>query len=182
MASSPPGRGLPNVTKMGKRFIFWDEYRPVEYAASGTVQVGSFLSLLGGTSLEVQVSQSFQKGHDELIWKRGAAMTAKEEGLWDPVPPLPGSVAVTKEDIRHMQNRVQQFNALAPLDEKSMVTVPSCAESFCRWLVAEATTFAAGAVERPLQVLRGRAVPQLPAPFASELEEQKDEGCVCNFF
>lgn len=71
---------LANCAKKGKRFIYWDEYRPVEFAARGTVPVGTFLSLFGGGSLEIQVSQSFQNGNAELQWKRGAAMTAKDEG------------------------------------------------------------------------------------------------------
>ena len=153
---------LTNVTKRGKRFIFWDEYRPVEYAARGTVPVGSFLSLLGGTSLEVQVSQSFQSGHEEIVWRRGAALTAKEEGLWDPLPCLPGLVPVTREDIRHMQSRVHQFNALVPVPGSNIVKVPDCAESFCRWLLVDAAAFATGRVERPVQKLQGRALPPLP--------------------
>ena len=38
-----------------------------EYAVRDTVPVGTFLSLMAGTSLEVQMPQGFQKGHDNLI-------------------------------------------------------------------------------------------------------------------
>ena len=47
-------------------------------------------------------------------------MTAKEEGLWDPIPPLTGLVQVTKEGIKHVKSRVHQFYAkvaLAPSSE-----------------------------------------------------------------
>jgi hypothetical protein len=168
--SEKASMALTNVTKKGKRFIFWDEYRPVEYAARGTVPVGSFLSLLGGTSLEVQVSQSFQSGHEEIVWRRGAALTAKEEGLWDPLPCLPGLVPVNREDIRHMQSRVHQFNALVQVPG-AMVKIPDCAESFCRWLLVDAAAFATSHVERPLRKLQGRALPPLP----SELEDAEEQ-------
>ena len=94
-------------------------------------------------------------------------MTAKEEGLWDPLPPMPGLVPVSREDIRHMQNRVHQFNALAPLPVQSLVSVPQCAESFCRWLVVEAADAAAGEAPRPLPRLAGRALPALPTDVAA---------------
>ncbi len=89
-------------------------------------------------------------------------MTAKEEGLWDPIPALPGLMPVGREDIKHMQQRVHQFNALVPVPEDEMVTVPDCRETFCRWLVCDSTTFAVGRVPRPLRQLQGRAVPDLP--------------------
>ena len=153
---------LSNVAKRGKRFIYWDEYRPVEYAARGTVPVGSFLSLFGGGSLEVQVSQSYHDGNAEVQWRRGAAMTAKGDGLWDPLPPLPGWMPVTREDIQHMQARAHQFNAMVPVPGNTLACVPKCRESFCRWLLAEATQFASRVVERPLRQLPGRALPLLP--------------------
>ena len=37
--------GLTQLLRPGMRFIYWDEYRPVEFAARGAVPVGSFLSL-----------------------------------------------------------------------------------------------------------------------------------------
>ena len=122
---------------------------------------------MGGTSLEAQVSQAFNNGNAEIVWNQGAAMTAKEEGLWDPVPNLPGLMPVTKEDIRHMQNRCHQFNALVPVPEDDMVTVPTCKESFCRWLVCESSQFAARVVPRPMRRLQGRALPPLPDQAAS---------------
>ena len=153
---------LASVTKSNKRFIFWDEYRPVEFAARGAVPVGSFLSLFGGTPLEIQVSQSFHDGNGEMLWRRGAAMTAKAEGLWDPIPQLPGLTAVTKEDIRHMKSRVEQYHAAVPVPENSFASIPDCKETWCRWIVADASTVATGSVERPMRRLAGRAPPRLP--------------------
>ena len=71
-------------------------------------------------------------------------MTGKLEGLWDPIPALPGMVPVTKEDIGHMTKRVYQFDALVPVAEGQLVSVPPCKESFCRWLVARLATPPAG--------------------------------------
>jgi len=153
---------LSNCAKRGKRFIYWDEYRPVEFAARGTVPVGSFLSLFGGGSLEVQVSQTFQNGNSEIQWKRGAAMTAKEDGLWDPVPAIPGLMPVTKEDIKHMQSRLLQFTATVPLPQADLVKVPKCKESFCRWLVVEASGFASRSIPAQPRCLPGKALPALP--------------------
>ena len=69
--------GLANIRQRGKRFLYWDDYRPVEYAATGTVPVPTFLSLFQGYFFEVTVSQSFHDGNPDLRWTRGAAMTAK---------------------------------------------------------------------------------------------------------
>ena len=160
--SEKASMALVSVTKKNKRMIFWDEARPVEYAARGTVPVGTFLCLFGGgCPQEIQVSQSFANGNPAVLWRRGACMTAKEEGLWDPIPAMSGNVPVTKEDIRHMQARMEQFSATAVVPG-DLATVPDCAESFCRWLVVEAANFATGTVERPLRRLQGRALPAYP--------------------
>ena len=71
--------GLANMRHRGKRFLYWDDYRPVEYAATGTVDVPTFLSLFQSAFVEIKVSQSFQDGNSVMKWRRGAAMTAKLE-------------------------------------------------------------------------------------------------------
>ena len=71
---------LRNIVK-NKRFIFWDDYRPVEFAHKETVPVATFLSLFIGKDTEVQVSQSFNDGNLDVKWPRGVVFTAKEEGL-----------------------------------------------------------------------------------------------------
>eukprot|EP00439_Symbiodinium_sp_Y106_P057281 s3165_g8.t1 len=70
---------LRNLLKE-KRFLFWDDYRPVEYAQE-TLPVTAFLSLFQGRPLEVQVSQAFNDGNVDFEWHRGCVMTAKSEGL-----------------------------------------------------------------------------------------------------
>ena len=93
-----------NPAKSNKRFLFRDDYRPVEYAAAGTAPASSSLSLFGGAHLEVTVAQSFHDGNFHGQWTRGALMTAKNEGLWDVTK------GVDREDIRHMQSSVDHFN------------------------------------------------------------------------
>eukprot|EP00974_Lingulodinium_polyedra_P046933 4500439-Lingulodinium_polyedra.AAC.1 len=44
--------GLRNITK--QRFIFWGDYRPMEYAHERTVPVSLFLSLFIGQHTEIQ--------------------------------------------------------------------------------------------------------------------------------
>ena len=79
---------LANLPKK-KRFILFDDYRPVEYAAlprdNPTISCTTFLAMFQQQPFDVQVSQSFNDGHPEIVWGRGAAMTAKEEGLWEPM-------------------------------------------------------------------------------------------------
>jgi hypothetical protein len=61
----------------------------VDYAAhpkeNPTVPVTDFLAMFCGQPFNIQVSQSFNDGHPDMEYHRGAAMTAKEEGLWDPI-------------------------------------------------------------------------------------------------
>ena len=143
-----------------KRFIYFDEYRPVEYAAlprdNPTVSPTTFLALFQGQPFDVQVSQSFNNGHPEMTWHRGAAMTAKEEGLWDPIG------IVTREEIRHMKSRVLQFTASHIIDECDFVTPPMCKESWARWVVTDSALFATRPGPRPPPQLRRRALPTLP--------------------
>ena len=74
MRSSFP---LANIRK-GKRFLFWDDYRPVDYA-QGTVPVTTYLSLFQGAPFEVALSGAFNDGNEDCAWKSGAVMTAKED-------------------------------------------------------------------------------------------------------
>jgi len=93
---------LRNIVK-NKRFIFWDDFRPVEFAHKETVPVATFLSLFIGKETEIQVSQAFSGGNLDVRWKRGVVFTAKEEGLWEPTS------RVSAEDVRHLRNRVEEF-------------------------------------------------------------------------
>ena len=135
---------LRNLTK-GKRFLFWDDYRPVEYGQV-TVPVTTFLSLFTGHSFEIQASQSFQDGNLDFQWTHGAVLTAKEEDLWKP------SGVVSAEDVRHMQSRVAVFRCTATVS-KLKDTVP-CHIHLAKWIEQEsAAADAAGVLQSPLAEL-----------------------------
>jgi hypothetical protein len=161
-ASCPLGK----LAKDGKRFIFFDDFRPVEYASlpkdNPTVAATTFLAMFCGQPFDIQVSQSFHDGHPEMVWRRGAAITAKAEGLWDATKNVP------KEEIRHMQARVMEFQAEATLAERNFRVIPKCKESFARWLVVDSVAFA-GRLPIQLQENRSRLqVPTLPIEQASQ--------------
>ena len=106
-------------------------------------------------------SQSHQNGNCDVKWTKGVAMTAKAEGLWDPA----GSV--TREDIRHMKNRVEQFTATQVIEK--LGDVPMCKESWCQWLVGAASAWAQ------------RSVPATPAPAAAASGAQAAQANVRGF-
>ena len=115
---------LRNLLKE-KRFLFWDDYRPVEYAQE-TLPVTAFLSLFQGRPLEVQVSQAFNDGNVDFEWHRGCVMTAKSEGLWVPYG------GVSQEDVRHMQSRVHVFTATATICH--LQDTEPCKQCMCAWI------------------------------------------------
>ena len=115
---------LRNILKE-KRFLFWDDYRPVEYAQK-TLPVTTFLSLFQGQPFEVQVSQSFNDGNIDFEWRRGAIMTAKERDLWKTCG------EVDEEDVRHMQSRLLVFRCKAAVAKLKDIT--PCAQCMCSWL------------------------------------------------
>eukprot|EP00959_Pyramimonas_sp_CCMP1952_P232195 4852495-Pyramimonas_sp.AAC.1 len=134
---------------------------------SPTVPVTDFLAMFCGQKFQVQVSQCFNNGQPDTIWKRGAAMTAKKKGLWMP------SDVVPQEEIRHMQARVVQFEAKGKLKEADFRTVPKCSESFARWLVTGSTQYGNRLPRQPTasEEAQPRRVvlplPPLPGPAAS---------------
>lgn len=115
---------LRNLTA-GKRFILWDDYRPVQYGQE-TVPVVTFLSLFDGVPFEVQCSQSFNDGNIDFAFHGGAVFTAKERGLWT------AKGNVTTEDVRHMQSRVHCFR----LTGKPAVLrdTPPCHIHMSKWI------------------------------------------------
>ena len=132
---------LRNIVK-NKRFIFWDDFRPVEFAHKETVPVATFLSLFIGKETEIQVSQAFSDGNLDVRWKRGVVFTAKEEGLWEPTS------RVSAEDVRHLRNRVEEFRF-----EKTVVAlkeVQSCAPCMATWILKYSDEAATGSVPAPL--------------------------------
>ena len=140
--------GLRNLVGGSKRFIFWDDFRPVEFAHEKTVPVSLFLSLFVGQHTEIQVSQSFNDGNMDVTWKRGVVFTGKLEGLWEPTK------RISHEDVRHMRNRVQEFVFSEVIPEGRLHDVVSCATCMARWIVQGA---------RDLDASRGLR-PPLPLP------------------
>ena len=116
---------LRNIVKK-KRFIFWDDFRPVEFAHKDTIPVGTFLSLFIGKDTEIQVSQSFNDGNLDVAWRRGVVLTAKDEGLWA------STCKVPPEDVRHLRNRVEEFRFTHEMFD--VRDVESCAPCMARWI------------------------------------------------
>jgi hypothetical protein len=122
---------LRNIARKHKRFLYWDDYRPVEYAQSdgkktATVPVAAFLSLFQGEALEINASQSFHDGNMDVAWKKGCVITAKVKDLWKPT----GNIS--EEDIEHMRNRCEMFVATAKVAKTH--SVPKCEVCMARWI------------------------------------------------
>ena len=165
---------LQKLAKGDRRFIFFDDYRPVEYAAfprdNPTVSTTTYLAMFCGQPFDIQVSQSFNDGHPEMVWRRGVAMTAKEEGLWNPLG------AVSQEDIRHMKSRMEIFTAIQQLQDRDLVDAPKCGQSWARWLVTDSMAYAVVAPERAPGGLCARALPVLPCFGADEPPQEEEDG------
>ena len=130
--------GLRNIVGTKKRLIFWDDYRPVEFAHEKTVPVATFLSLFMGKDVEIQVSQSFNDGNPDVRWNRGVVFTSKVEGLWD------ATSRVSAEDIRHMRNRCELFAFTAVVT--ALKDVDPCPSCMARWITAYAAEWDAKAL------------------------------------
>ena len=136
--------GLRNIVSGMKRFMFRDDFRPVEFAHEKTVPVSVFLSLFIGQPSEIQVSQSFNDGNPDVIWQRGVAFTGKSEGLWEPTK------RVSAEDIRHMRSRCHEFHFHTPLSQGSLRDVQPCPSCMCRWILRGAAAYDAEMGLRPI--------------------------------
>ena len=145
LGSSMP---LVNLATKEKRFIYLDDFQPVAFASqpdrSPTVPVITFLKLFSGQHLEVQLPLNSHSGNADLAWHRGAAITCKLKGLWDT------QGCVTVEDVRHMQSRVDQFEAHEKVPAQQMKDTKPCAKCFAKWLVEKSSAFAARSVPLPL--------------------------------
>ena len=151
---------LRNITQ--KRFIFWDDYRPIEYAQEKTVTVSTFLSLFIGKKNEIQVSQSFNDGNLDVEWKRGVAFTSKQEGLWTPTKRVP------EEDVRHMRNRVQEFVFEYVFPQGSLKDIEPCGTCFGRWVVRGAAAYDAASALRPLPLAEAQSALLVADPSSEE--------------
>ena len=138
---------LRNIAK--KRFIFWDDYRPVEYAHEKTVPVSLFLSLFIGQPTEVQVSQAFSDGNLDVAWNKGVVFIAKDSGLWEP------TLRVGEEDIQHMRNRVEEFHFTVVLPRTSLKDIEPCTVHMSKWIVSESAASDVGGTLLPMLPLAG---------------------------
>ena len=140
--------GLRNLANNTKRFIFWDDYRPVEFAQEKTVTVATFLSLFIGKHSEIQVSQSFNDGNADVCWNRGVAFTGKLEGLWEPTR------RVSQEDVKHIRNRCREFQCLHTMQEGALKDIESCPCCMCDWIVRGSAAHDARAGLQPMLPVR----------------------------
>ena len=136
--------GLRNLVGGVKRFIFWDDFRPVEFAHEMTVPVSLFLSLFVGQYSEIQVSQSFNDGNKDVQWNHGVIFTGKQEGLWA------ATKRISPEDVKHMRNRVLEFPFTQTLPEGSLTDVVSCAPCMSDWIVRKAAELDAAPALQPV--------------------------------
>ena len=172
-----PKLGAPNgaygeLAKAHIRFVYWDDYRPVEYAAipkdNPTVPVTDFLAMFQGQSFRPQVSQSFNDGHPPVVWRKGVLMTAKERGLWEP------NGNVTAEEILHMKARVEIYSATHVVGScpDEFQASPACPKPWCRWVVTDSMAFAARQGPRSLgggvSRVQPLALPVLPTEATRE--------------
>ena len=106
---------------------------------------------------EVKVSGSFAESNPDITWDKGMVITAKAEGLWDLL-----TDTVSREDVRHIKNRVLQFTADgAPLEDGALKKTHPCKVCFAKWLIADS---------------QETSVPATPAPQPSPtLPDQLDE-------
>ena len=148
--------GLMQLDQKGMRFVYWDEYYPTEYAHTGCVPVGACLSVFQGKRAEARASQTTHDGNPEVSWSRGAAFTGPKEGLWALKKKAgPGTFEVTQENVRHMQGRVELFEATYEMDKKKFKDIPNCKTTFCSVVLADSTAFAYRAVPMAIPLAAG---------------------------
>ena len=147
-----------------KRFLYFDEYSPVEYARSKIISVTTFKKAFSGKYFEIQCPKNWSDGNHDFKWNKGAIFTNKEDGLWDPAR------GVTAEDIRHMQARVEMFRFTHPFvgddGRASGEPVPECRRCFAKWIVEACAAYDADQGIHPMPVLpvaAELAVANLPA-------------------
>ena len=135
-----------------KRFAYFDEFPPVEYARLKTISVTTFKKAFGGKYFEIQVPKNWSDGNVDFKWNRGAIFTNKEDGLWDPVR------GVSQEDIKHLKARVELFSLtyqfVQPGQSAPGDVVPECRCCFAKWLVEACAAYDAsqGLQANPLPV------------------------------
>jgi len=140
--------GLSNWLR-DKRFVLWDEFDPVEFAHEGVFSISTFKKAFGGQYFEVQMAQNWHDGKKDFTWQHGVVFTNKAAGLWKPTD------AVSLEDIRHLQSRVELFHfghrVVAPGSRPRLGMIPQCRHHLAKWIRegAEAFDVAQGLLQIP---------------------------------
>ena len=70
--------------------------------------------------------------------------TGKQDGLREPTK------RISPEDVKHMRNRVREFQVTEPMPDGSLVDVVSCASCMCRWIVEGCSAVDGAAVIQPM--------------------------------
>lgn len=141
-----------------KRFVYWDEFSPVEYADQGVLPATTFKKAFGGKYFEVQRAQNWHDGNDDFRWQRGAVFTNKAVELWAPTE------NVSLEDIQHMQSRVEMFPCTHVVKRPGTVGVQDGEERavhMARWIRDGAVAYDAA------QVLDRGPLPAAPSGAAA---------------
>lgn len=130
-----------------KRFVYWDEFSPVEFAATGIFSVTTFKKAFGGQFFEVQMAQNWHDGNQDFRWQRGVVFTNKSESLWTP------QANVSPEDVRHLQSRVELFyfthQVVPPGSRPSRGNIPQCRHHLAKWIRDSAAAFDAMQAMQP---------------------------------
>ena len=129
-----------------KRFVYWDEFSPVEFADKGVLPATTFKKAFGGKYFEVQLAQNWHDGNDDFRWQRGVVFTNKALELWTPTE------NVSLEDINHMKSRVELFPFTYTVKRPGTVGVQDgeeCAVHMARWIRDGAAAYDAAQVLEP---------------------------------
>jgi len=125
--------------RKAKRFVYWDEFDPVEFADKGVLPATTFKKAFGGQYFEIQVPQCFSDGNLDFRWQRGVVFTNKMKGLWRTTN------NVTAEDLAHIQSRVEVFHfthqLFPPGTPPPNGPVPQCRHHMAKWIVELSSLF-----------------------------------------
>ena len=117
-----------------KRFVFWDEYEPVPFAAAGVIPRMTFCKAFNAQLFEVQVPQNAHDGNVDFRWTKGAVFTSKAKEIWTPRD------GVTDEDVRHMCARCEMFPCTGAI-RRRRGGVPKCRNHLALWVRDGAAAF-----------------------------------------
>ena len=97
------------------------------FIAKGVMPKTQFLKAFNGQTFEIQMNQRTNDGNKLFKWKRGAAFTAKERGLWTQRD------GITAEDIAHIKSRVELFRCTGEVQPRPG-GVPMCQHCLAKWI------------------------------------------------